>query len=88
MAVLTNSTLTILADASSAAAFEATLAAHRCGPLLREETRTLQINVGKLCNQACHHCHVDAGPKFRRSTRDVNHFDRAAPWFAGLPRGS
>lgn len=24
---------------------------------------TLQINVGKLCNQACHHCHVEAGPK-------------------------
>lgn len=24
---------------------------------------TLQINVGKLCNQACTHCHVDAGPK-------------------------
>jgi radical SAM/Cys-rich protein len=24
---------------------------------------TLQVNVGKLCNQACHHCHVDAGPK-------------------------
>lgn len=24
---------------------------------------TLQINVGKLCNQACVHCHVDAGPK-------------------------
>ncbi|WP_029921944.1 arsenosugar biosynthesis radical SAM (seleno)protein ArsS [Nevskia soli] len=23
----------------------------------------LQINVGKVCNQACHHCHVDAGPK-------------------------
>jgi radical SAM/Cys-rich protein len=22
----------------------------------------LQINVGKLCNQACKHCHVDAGP--------------------------
>jgi radical SAM/Cys-rich protein len=31
--------------------------------LVREETITLQINVGKLCNQACHHCHVDAGPK-------------------------
>ncbi len=31
--------------------------------LRRQETRTLQINVGKLCNQACHHCHVDAGPK-------------------------
>jgi radical SAM/Cys-rich protein len=22
----------------------------------------LQMNVGKRCNQACHHCHVDAGP--------------------------
>src|SRR6516165_7003854 len=30
--------------------------------LLREETTTLQVNVGKRCNQACHHCHVDAGP--------------------------
>jgi radical SAM/Cys-rich protein len=31
--------------------------------LRRTEITTLQINVGKLCNQACHHCHVDAGPK-------------------------
>ena len=23
----------------------------------------LQVNLGKLCNQACNHCHVDAGPK-------------------------
>ncbi len=23
---------------------------------------TLQVNVGKFCNQACHHCHVDASP--------------------------
>lgn len=23
---------------------------------------TLQVNIGKLCNQACRHCHVDAGP--------------------------
>ena len=23
---------------------------------------TLQLNLGKLCNQACKHCHVDAGP--------------------------
>jgi radical SAM/Cys-rich protein len=22
----------------------------------------LQVNLGKRCNQACHHCHVDAGP--------------------------
>ncbi len=24
---------------------------------------TLQVNVGKVCNQACKHCHVDASPK-------------------------
>ncbi|MBI2568515.1 MAG: arsenosugar biosynthesis radical SAM protein ArsS [Candidatus Schekmanbacteria bacterium] len=31
--------------------------------LRRAETRTLQVNMGKLCNQACVHCHVEAGPK-------------------------
>jgi radical SAM/Cys-rich protein len=30
--------------------------------LKRVSIDTLQINVGKLCNQACHHCHVEAGP--------------------------
>src|SRR5688572_17825247 len=24
---------------------------------------TLQINITKLCNQVCRHCHVDASPK-------------------------
>ena len=24
---------------------------------------TLQLNIGKMCNLACHHCHVEAGPK-------------------------
>ncbi len=33
------------------------------GAELRSETiDTLQVNVGKLCNQACKHCHVDASP--------------------------
>ena len=30
--------------------------------LKRAETSEIQINLGKLCNLACHHCHVDAGP--------------------------
>lgn len=34
-----------------------------CGLLEREPLTTVQINVGKLCNQACLHCHVEAGPK-------------------------
>lgn len=29
----------------------------------REKLKTVQVNVGKLCNQACLHCHVEAGPK-------------------------
>jgi radical SAM/Cys-rich protein len=43
--------------------FDTMLARNGLGPLRRSCARTLQINVGKLCNQACHHCHVDAGPK-------------------------
>jgi len=31
-------------------------------PLHSVEVTTLQVNVGKRCNQACKHCHVDAGP--------------------------
>ena len=45
------------------ASFGQVLSRHGVGPLVRSRARTLQVNVGKLCNQACHHCHVDAGPK-------------------------
>lgn len=31
-------------------------------PLRRGLVQQLQINLGKLCNQTCTHCHVDAGP--------------------------
>ena len=34
-------------------------------PLKPERLEVLQINVGKLCNQTCRHCHVDAGPDRR-----------------------
>ncbi len=33
------------------------------GELNRTDLKTVQVNVGKLCNQACLHCHVEAGPK-------------------------
>lgn len=29
-----------------------------------------QLNIGKLCNQACAHCHVDAGPDKKRENMD------------------
>lgn len=34
-------------------------------PLTAVGIETLQINLGKLCNQTCKHCHVDAGPDRR-----------------------
>ncbi len=29
---------------------------------LKRKVETLQVNMGKYCNQACLHCHVEAGP--------------------------
>ncbi|MCI0734435.1 MAG: arsenosugar biosynthesis radical SAM protein ArsS [Methylococcaceae bacterium] len=31
--------------------------------IFRGRLKTLQINLGYLCNQSCVHCHVNAGPK-------------------------
>ena len=31
-------------------------------PLKPSSLEIMQINVGKMCNQVCEHCHVDAGP--------------------------
>ena len=47
---------------------------HQIGewPLMTKGIDVLQINVGKVCNQTCRHCHVDAGPDRRESmNRDV-----------------
>ncbi|MCP3953751.1 MAG: radical SAM/Cys-rich domain protein [Desulfobacterales bacterium] len=35
--------------------------------LRRVATTTLQVNVGLICNQACKHCHLDAGPGRREA---------------------
>jgi radical SAM/Cys-rich protein len=56
-------TLLPIVSRAPAADFQGTLRQHGLGELQRREVTTLQINVGKLCNQACHHCHVEAGPK-------------------------
>lgn len=33
--------------------------------------RVLQLNVGRLCNQTCRHCHVDAGPDRKESMTEA-----------------
>jgi radical SAM/Cys-rich protein len=42
--------------------FEEAVAAAGYARLEPVAPTVLQMNVGKRCNQACHHCHVDAGP--------------------------
>ena len=46
-----------------APSFERVLERHHEQPLRARTLTTLQVNVGKVCNQTCHHCHVDAGPQ-------------------------
>ena len=43
--------------------FDATIRQHKIEELRPLEISTLQVNVGKYCNQACRHSHVDAGPQ-------------------------
>ncbi len=56
--------LRILAECG-APPFERTLAGGGLAPLRAIGIEVLQVNVGKLCNQTCRHCHVDAGPERR-----------------------
>ena len=49
--------------ASRCPTFDVELASHALKPLHACGIQVLQINVGKLCNQTCRHCHVDAGPE-------------------------
>ena len=41
----------------------AVLRRHGLEPLTRATLDTLQLNVTLRCNLACHHCHVESGPK-------------------------
>lgn len=42
--------------------FDSTLSQAGMESLCRSRLETLQVNVGRICNQTCAHCHVDAGP--------------------------
>jgi radical SAM/Cys-rich protein len=54
-----------LADVRTPRTFEDAVAGCGHAPLRAAAISTLQINLGKRCNQACRHCHVDAGPDRR-----------------------
>jgi radical SAM/Cys-rich protein len=49
--------------------------------LRRTRPAILQVNVGKLCNLTCVHCHVNAGPK-RKEIMTRETIDRVVDWLA------
>ncbi len=55
----------LLEDRDGRKPFDRVLAETGLHPLRATGIQVLQINVGKLCNQTCRHCHVDAGPDRR-----------------------
>jgi radical SAM/Cys-rich protein len=55
----------ILERRSELPTFSELLQRSRLPPLRAVGVEILQINLGKLCNQTCRHCHVDAGPDRR-----------------------
>ncbi len=59
--------------------FDQALAAAN-SPLLRSRPEILQLNVGKLCNLTCVHCHVNAGPK-RKEIVTGETIDKILNWF-------
>jgi len=52
--------------------FDEVLHQHGLADLKADGIEILQVNVGKLCNMTCRHCHVDAGPD-----RKLENMDRA-----------
>ena len=53
--------------------------AERSISLRRGHAKILQVNVGKLCNLTCVHCHVNAGPK-RKEIMTRETIDRIIDW--------
>lgn len=50
----------------------------------RQHIRTLQVNIGKKCDLACNHCHVEAGPK-RTEEMTARTADRLLELLAATP---
>ncbi len=48
-------------------AFSSVLDRHAIGGIHASGIAVLQVNVGKVCNQTCKHCQVDAGPDRQES---------------------
>ncbi len=46
------------------------------GSIKVSQLEIFQINIGKLCNQTCSHCHVDAGPDRKEENMSLETLER------------
>ena len=78
MAITTSAAPTAAPAIPGRSSFESRLLDHGL-TVERGRTDILQLNVGKLCNLTCIHCHVNAGPKRKEIiTRET--IDRIIEW--------
>ena len=54
-------------------------------PFRPTEIEIFQLNIGKLCNQTCAHCHVDAGPDKREENMSMADLERCVEIIAATP---
>lgn len=64
-----------LSQAPGQGNFTKTLDAHGWHNFQPAKLEIFQINIGKLCNMTCRHCHVDAGPDRTRENMDRETID-------------
>jgi radical SAM/Cys-rich protein len=76
--------LAILNPANVGESFESRLQDAGWMPLTANGVEILQVNVGKMCNMTCVHCHVDAGPD-RKEIMDRAEIDACINALAASP---
>jgi radical SAM/Cys-rich protein len=54
-------------------------------PLKTNTLEIFQLNIGKLCNQTCSHCHVDAGPDRKVENMSKATLERCLEIIASIP---
>lgn len=69
----------LLSEQNHVASFDEHLEQHQLPILSASGIEILQVNVGKMCNMTCRHCHVDAGPDRREimTRQTIDHCLRA-----------
>lgn len=70
MAIVTQQTIavhskhqSILPLPDSLPSFQSTIVKNKVRIQRQKDIKVFQVNIGKKCDLACHHCHVEAGPK-------------------------